>query len=93
MLSWFGILAILGVGKRYLNISNDITKYFSKAAFSLYYFHQTVLVVLGFFILKYINIAWLQFALIMTGSFIISILLYEIFRRFKISSFLFGIKQ
>ena len=92
MVTWVGILAILGTGKKYLNKSNTVTRYFSKAAFPLYYFHQSVLVVLGYFVLKYTSIVWIQFSIIMIGSFIITIMCYEVFRRFKISSFLFGIK-
>ncbi len=92
MVTWFGILAILGTGRKYLNKSNRITSYFSKAAFPLYYFHQSVLVVLGYFVLQYVHIDWLQFISIMIGSFILSIICYEVFRRFRISSFLFGIK-
>lgn len=93
MVTWFGILAILGIGKKYLNKSNAVTRYFSNAAFPLYYFHQSVLVVLGYLALKYTNIIWIQFSIIMIGSFIITIMCYEVFKRFKISSFLFGIKK
>jgi peptidoglycan/LPS O-acetylase OafA/YrhL len=92
MVTWFGILAILSIGKKYLNKSNAVTTYLSKAAFPLYYFHQSVLVALGYFVLRYVNIVWMQFSIIMIGSFIISIMCYEVFRRFKVSSFLFGIK-
>lgn len=92
VLSWFGILAILGFGKRFLNHSNSLTTYFSKAAFSLYYFHQSILVVLGFFVLKQVDNVRIQFLLIMVGSFILSLLFYEIFRRNKVTSILFGIK-
>jgi hypothetical protein len=92
MVTWFGILAILSLGKKYLNKSNAVTTYFSKAAFPLYYFHQSILVVLGYFALKYVNNVWMQFSIIMMGSFIISIICYEVFRRFKVSSYLFGIK-
>jgi glucans biosynthesis protein C len=90
--TWFGILSFLGIGKRYFNHSNAYTRYLSKAAFPLYYFHQSILVVIGYFVLKYVNNIWLQFTMILFGTFGISILCYEVFRRFKISSFLFGIK-
>lgn len=92
MVTWFGILAILAAGKRYLNFSNAITGYFSGAAFSLYYFHQSILVLLGYFVLSYVNEIWLSFSIIMIGSFILSILCYELCRRFRLSAFLFGIK-
>lgn len=54
---------------------------------------KSVLVVLGYLALKYTNIIWIQFSIIMIGSFIITIMCYEVFKRFKISSFLFGIKK
>lgn len=92
MVTWFGILAILGVGKRYLNHSNKLTAYFSKAAFPLYYFHQTILVLVGFWALKYIKFVWLQFIVIMVVSFVLSVLCYELFRRIKVTCILFGIK-
>lgn len=92
MVTWFGILAILGVGKRYLNHSNKLTAYFSKAAFPLYYFHQTILVLVGFWALKYIKFVWPQFIVIMVVSFVLSVLCYELFRRIKVTCILFGIK-
>ena len=93
MVTWFGILAILGMGKRYLNRSNGVTAYFSKAAFPLYYFHQSLLVILAYFCVRYIQPMWGQFLVIMTGTFVLSILCYEICRRWTVTSFLFGIKH
>lgn len=90
---WFGILAFLSLGKKFLNFSNKITKYLYKSAFSLYYFHQSFLVVIGFLSLKYINNIFLQISITMVGSLIMSLGAYELFRRFRITSFLFGIKQ
>lgn len=92
MVTWFGILAILGMGKRYLNHKNHLTTYFSKAAFPLYYFHQSILVLIGYFSLKYIPIVFVQFMLTCFGSFVLSILCYEVCKRSKVTSYLFGIK-
>lgn len=89
---WFGILAFLSLGKRFLNKTNKLLKYLSQAAFPLYFFHQSILVIIGYFILKLNVNVLIQFLLIMTLSFIGSILCYEIFRRFKVTRFLFGIK-
>lgn len=92
MVTWFGILAILGLGKRYLDHANQLTSYFSKAAFPLYYFHQSILVIIGFFSLKYIHNVVVQFLVICFGSFVLSIACYEIFKRNKVTCYLFGIK-
>ncbi len=91
-ITWFGILAFLGWGRKYLNNSNKLTDYFSKAAFPIYYFHQSILVIVGYFTLKLVQASRLQFILIIVITFPLTILTYEILRRFKITCFLFGMK-
>jgi len=93
ILTWIGILAILGLGKRYLNFNNKFTQYFSTAAFPIYFLHQSVLVIVAFFTLKLTSIILLQFPLIIVVSFVITVLCYEIFRRFSVTCFIFGIKK
>jgi glucans biosynthesis protein C len=93
MLTWIGILAILGLGKRYLNFNNKFTQYFSLAAFPIYFFHQSVLVVIAFYVIKLTDIILLQFVSILIMSFIITLLCYELFRRFSVTCFMFGIKN
>ena len=90
---WMGILTFLGLGKRFLNKTNRIYAYLSKAAFPLYLFHQSFLVIIAYFTLQYIEAMCLQFIIIMSGSFIMSVICYEICRRFKITSFMFSIKH
>lgn len=92
IMKWFGILAFLGVWKKFFDKTNPIMQYLSKAAFPLYYFHQSILVVFSYLILKTtLNVSF-QYISIMLGTFLFSILCYEICRRFKITQFLFGIK-
>jgi peptidoglycan/LPS O-acetylase OafA/YrhL len=93
MLTWIGILAILGLGKRHLNYTNKLTQYFSTAAFPMYLFHQTVLVIVAYYAVKITNSIPLQFAFILVNSFALTLLCYEIFRRFTFTSVIFGIKK
>jgi hypothetical protein len=93
ILTWIGILAILGLGKRYLNFNNKFTQYFSSAAFPIYFFHQSVLVTVAFYVVKFTDIILLQFVLILSMSFAITLLCYEIFRRSSVTRFMFGIKN
>ena len=93
MLTWFGILAVLGLGKKHMNYSNKLTQYFSTAVFPIYFFHQSVLVVVAFFAVKMTNVIPLQFAFILIMSFALTLLCYEIFRRFSVTCFIFGIKH
>lgn len=90
---WSAILFALGLGKRFFDATNKVMTYLSKAAFPLYFFHQTILVVLAYYVLKYVELMWMQYVVICVGTFIISILCYEVFRRNKITAGLFGIKR
>jgi len=92
-LEWIGILAALGLGGRFLDFKNKFTTYFSPAAFPIYFFHQTILVITAFFTAKFINSTALQFILITIISFVLTICVYELFRRIPITRFMFGIKK
>lgn len=93
ILTWIGILAILGLGKRNLNFHNKFTQYFSVAAFPIYFLHQSVLVIIAFFVVKLTNIIALQFLLILVISFLLTLLCYELLRKLKVTCFMFGIKR
>lgn len=93
IVKWFGILAFFGVWRRFCNRTNRLLQYLSKAAFPLYYFHQSILVVLGYFVLQATKSVPLQFLLIISGTLVLTLLCYEIFRRFKLTRFLFGISK
>lgn len=91
--TWVIILAIFGLGKCYLDFSNSILDYFSKASFPIYIFHQTWLVAIGYYVLKVINNGLAQFSIIMILTFIASVLTYEIIRPIPIVRFMFGLKK
>ncbi|HWT26717.1 MAG TPA: acyltransferase, partial [Mobilitalea sp.] len=93
MLTWAGILAVFGLGKKYLNFNNKFTAYFSPAAFPIYYLHQSILIIVSYLAVKSINIISLQFIAILILSFIFTLLSYELLRRFSVTCFLFGIKK
>lgn len=91
--SWICILAILGAGRRLLNFQNSFTRYMAKISFSLYLFHQTWIVLIGFYILQLPVSGAIQYTGILISSFIFSIFSYELCKRFKITRFIFGISQ
>ena len=90
---WTGILAILGLGKRFLEIDNKVTRYFAEGSFPIYIFHQTALVAAAFYVLQLTPAVPLQVTFIITGTFIVTIAVYELFRRTPVTRFLFGIKK
>jgi surface polysaccharide O-acyltransferase-like enzyme len=93
LIMWVSILTILGYGKRYLNFSYNATAYFTQAAFPLYIFHQSWLVLIAYYIFKLTDIFVVQFVSILLLTFIASMLTYELLRRIPVMRFMFGIKR
>lgn len=87
---WMGILALLGIAQTLLNFQNRISAYFTKASFSIYILHQTVLVIIGYYALKLPVNTFVQFILITITSFFVTILIYEIVKRIPFVRVLFG---
>jgi hypothetical protein len=93
LLAWIGILALLGMGKRYLEFNNKFTAYFTPAAFPIYLFHQSIIVIVGYFTIRHVEGTVVQYIIIALFSLIITLLMYELCRRIRMTRFLFGIKS
>lgn len=91
--SWVTILALLGLGQEFLNLTNKWTNYMAKNSFSIYFVHQTVLITLGFYIIPRIPNTVTEILLLIPLSFLISLLCVEILKRIPVLSFLFGMKN
>jgi len=90
--SWLGILGVIGMGKRWFNFTNKLTLYFAKASYPYYILHQTILVVVAYFVITYLSGVALQFTIIVGVSFILTALLYELIRRTPYLRVLLGMK-
>ena len=51
-LTWFSVLATIGYGYRYLNVNRPILPALNEAVYPFYILHQTVIVVIGYYLLK-----------------------------------------
>ena len=92
LLSWIGILSLIGMGKHYMNFHNKVTDYFSRASFPIYIFHQGYVVMIGYYSLKCTSSIIVQVLFTIVGSFSATMLTYEIFKRISATRVLFGIK-
>lgn len=92
-LSWIGILTLIGLGRYYLNFHNQVTQYLSKSSFTIYIFHQSILILIAYYVLQVTSFVILQVVLIIIGCFALTMLAYEIFKRISITRFLFAIKK
>ena len=90
---WCWLVAILGYGGHYLNFRKPILKHANEAVLPFYVLHQTVILILGFWIIQWDVPVLLQYGLICAVSFSTIVLLYiSIVRSNNPMRFLFGMK-
>lgn len=92
--AWFWVFAAIGYGKRYLNKKLSAMDYINSAVYPFYILHQTVIVVLAFYVVKTTDTILLKYIFIVLVAFTLSILIYHLFiRPFALMRFLFGVKS
>jgi glucan biosynthesis protein C len=90
-MSW--MLAILGFGSLYLNKPSRSLAFLSKAVYPMYIVHLPVQFVIAYYLMPLQMPAYLKLAILLAGTFGVSLLLYElVLRRLKWIRPLFGIK-
>ena len=91
--SWCWIQTALGFGFKYLNAPKPILAYVGEAVLAFYILHQTILLVVGYFVVGWQIPDLLKWAIISVVSFTAIMLVYEFgIRRFNGTRFLFGMK-
>jgi len=91
--SFSSVVFMLGLGARYLNFNNRALTYGNEAVLPFYLFHQTIILVVGYFVIRW-NMGILPKFLIVTAlSFAAIMVLYEFgVMRFNVMRFLFGMR-
>lgn len=90
---WFGILAVLGLGKSLLDRSNRFTKFMSERSFLIYIFHFVWLIVLQYYLSKISTSIIFLYTTSVIGAFGFTLLTIELIRRIPVIRSLFGIKK
>jgi glucans biosynthesis protein C len=92
-ISWFTILAVLAYGKRLLNFTNRLLNYFAEASYPLYILHQTVIVIIAYYLVQTDIAVAIKYVTLVACSFVSSVLVYDILvKRNTVTRFLFGIR-
>ncbi len=92
---WFTMLALLGYGRLFLSFSNRFLRYFGEASYPLYILHQTVIVVIGFYVVQWGAWAGLgvKFVIVLVVAFVATVVLYDLLvKRTNVTRFLFGMR-
>jgi hypothetical protein len=90
---WACTLAIFGLGMQRLNVRTPVLEYANEAVLPFYILHQTILFVVGFYVLNWAIPDLAKWAIILVSTFVIIMALYEfLIRRFNVLRMLFGMK-
>lgn len=89
---WAFLVAILGYGHRYLNRPGKLLRHTSEIAYPFYIWHQTVIVILAFFVVQLDMGIGAKFALISIGATLITWLICEAIKLTNVTRFMFGMK-
>lgn len=91
--AWCWVLAFLGYGKRYLNRPSRLLERANEGIYPFYILHQTVIVVVGYYVIQVEESILAKFLFVSTLSLVLSWGIYELFvRPVPALRFLFGMK-
>jgi len=89
---WAIILTFLGLARRYLNQDGPLRRYLTEAIFPYYILHQTIIVVVGFWISTLGLGIWSEFAVLVAATIAGCGFGFEIIRRIPILRPVMGLK-
>ena len=90
--AWCVVVGALGTGRRYLDRPSRALAYNAESSYPVYLLHQTVIVIIAFYLVQ-VPLAWpLQWFLLLVLAVAVTFALYEVVRRTSFLRFLFGMR-
>ena len=89
---WCWLIAIIGIGSRVLNFTNRVLRYASDAVLPVYILHQTIIVTLGFYVIKWNTAVAPKYFFIAMATLVSCLAIYEVVRSNNVTRFLFGLR-
>lgn len=91
--AWMWVFAIVGYGKKYLNRKSAALPYLNEAAYPFYILHQTIIVILTYYIVQTPDDVALKYFFTVIVTLVLSMMIFHLFiRPFGVMRFLFGMK-
>jgi peptidoglycan/LPS O-acetylase OafA/YrhL len=93
IVSWSAVVFMLSLGAKYLNFNHKILTYGNEAVLPFYLFHQTIILIVGFFVIRW-NVGILpKFLIVTVISLSLILVLYELLvKPFNAVRLLFGMR-
>lgn len=92
MARWLVIVGLLGLGRRLLNRPSRALAYLGEGSYPVYILHQTVIVVLAFYVVGLDITLWAQWAVLLVSSVAVTFVCYDGVRRIGWLRYLFGMR-
>jgi hypothetical protein len=93
IICWSCLVAICGFAGRHLRFNNRLLKYANEAVLPFYILHQTVILTVGYYVIRLDTSLWVEYLIIVFSAFAVTVALYELLiKRFNALRFLFGMK-
>ncbi|HEU4698651.1 MAG TPA: acyltransferase family protein [Gemmatimonadales bacterium] len=93
LMAWSWVVAILGYARRYLGFANRVLRYTNEGIYPVYILHQTITVVLAFYVLPLREGVFGKFLFLGFATLGLSWALYEVaVRPFALTRLLFGLR-
>ena len=91
--SWSAVVFVMNIAIRYLNTNQKFLAYGNEAVLPFYLFHQTIILCVGWYVIRWDNGILTKLLIIAVVSFLLIMIFYEMFvRRFNIVRFFFGMR-
>jgi len=91
--AWSWVLTAVGYGKKYLNRRHRVLDYINQAVYPFYILHQTIIVIIAYYVVKAPDGVALKYIFTVLTSFALTVGIYHLFvRPFEITRLLFGMK-
>jgi peptidoglycan/LPS O-acetylase OafA/YrhL len=93
VVGWSTLLAIVGWAQTRLTRGGPLLRYATEAIYPFYILHQTVIVILGYHVVRWRGGLWGNYLLICGGSFVATMVIHHLaVRPFALTRLLFGLK-
>lgn len=91
--TWGWLMVFLGYGRAHLGFSNRLLAWARDASYPVYILHQTVIIVIAYFVIRQPWAPWTEYWIVLTGTLVSCVALYQLLlRRFAPIRLAFGIK-
>lgn len=93
LVAWFWVITCMGYGQKYLSFKKLMLKTANEGIYPFYILHQTVIIALGYYVVKMSWLPGVKFLVLVLLSFLITVGIYRWFiRPFNLMRFLLGMK-